>query len=76
MRHFPGFVPVVLGDGELPILLTSCLQFRLVADLLLTDRAEPAHVLQLRRHIEPGRCRRCRSHVATRLQEAGVRLAI
>lgn len=60
---------VVFGDGELPELLLTCLQFRLVADLASEGRARSSHLMQLRRHLRQGRCSACRSYLMGRLSE-------
>jgi len=60
---------VVFGDGELPELLMTCLQFRLVADLASEGRARSSHIMQLRRHLRHGDCRSCRSYLMGRLSE-------
>lgn len=63
------FAVVVFGDGELPELLLTCMQFRLVADLASDGRAFPSQVMQLRRHLRDGRCPSCRGHLLGRLSE-------
>jgi hypothetical protein len=63
------FSVVVFGDGELPELLLSCMQFRLVADLAADGRARSTHLMQLRRHLRQGRCAPCRSYLVGRLTE-------
>jgi hypothetical protein len=63
------FSVVVFGDGELPELLLTCMQFRLVADLASEGRARPSHVMQLRRHLRQGRCSACRGYLMGRLSE-------
>lgn len=60
---------VVFGDGELPELLLTCLQFRLVADLASEGRAGSSHLMQLRRHLRQGSCSRCRGYLMGRLSE-------
>jgi hypothetical protein len=63
------FSVVVFGDGELPELLLSCMQFRLVADLAADGRARSTHLMQLRRHLRQGRCAACRGYLMGRLSE-------
>jgi hypothetical protein len=63
------FSVVIFGDGELPELLLTCMQFRLVSDLASAGRARPTHVMQLRRHLQHGRCVRCRGYLMGRLSE-------
>jgi hypothetical protein len=63
------FSVVVFGDGELPELLLTCMQFRLVADLASDGRARTSHVMQLRRHLRMGRCSGCRGYLMGRLSE-------
>ena len=65
---FDGVVVAVFGDGTLPDILLSCLQFRIVADMAVRGRAIPVHLLQLRRHLAHG-CPGCSRHVAGRLAE-------
>ena len=60
---------VIFGDGELPELLLTCLQFRLVADLASDGRARSTHLMQLRRHLRQGRCDACRAYLVGRLSE-------
>lgn len=60
---------VIFGDGELPELLLTCLQFRLVADLASDGRARSTHLMQLRRHLRQGRCDACRTYLVGRLSE-------
>jgi hypothetical protein len=60
---------VVFGDGELPELLLTCLQFRLVADLAAEGRALSTHLMQLRRHLRQGSCAACRAYLVGRLSE-------
>ena len=63
------FSVVVFGDGELPELLLSCMQFRLVSDLASEGRAGSSHLMQLRRHLRQGRCSACRGYLLGRLSE-------
>lgn len=63
------FSVVVFGDGELPELLLSCMQFRLVSDLATEGRARSGHLMQLRRHLRLGRCPSCRGYLVGRLSE-------
>jgi hypothetical protein len=63
------FSVVVFGDGELPELLLTCMQFRLVADLAADGRARSSHLMQLRRHLRQGRCSACRGYLLGRLSE-------
>ena len=68
-HHLRPLSIVVFGDGELPELLLSCLQFRLVADLASEGRARSSHLMQLRRHLRQGSCTSCRSYLMGRLSE-------
>jgi hypothetical protein len=63
------FSVVVFGDGELPELLLTCMQFRLVADLASNGQARTSHLMQLRRHLRQGRCSGCRGYLMGRLSE-------
>ena len=63
------FSVVVFGDGELPELLLTCMQFRLVSDLASSGKARTSHVMQLRRHLHQGRCGGCRGYLMGRLSE-------
>jgi hypothetical protein len=63
------FSVVVFGDGQLPELLLSCMQFRLVSDLAADGRAGSGHLMQLRRHLRHGRCAQCRGYLMGRLSE-------
>jgi hypothetical protein len=63
------FSIVVFGDGELPELLLTCMQFRLVADLAAEGRARSSHLMQLRRHLRQGNCSGCRGYLMGRLSE-------
>ncbi|HEV7678010.1 MAG TPA: hypothetical protein VGQ42_05545 [Candidatus Dormibacteraeota bacterium] len=63
------FSVVVFGDGELPELLLTCMQFRLVSDLASSGRARASHLMQLRRHLRQGRCTGCRGYLVGRLSE-------
>ena len=63
------FSVVVFGDGELPELLLTCMQFRLVADLSSEGRARSSHLMQLRRHLRQGDCAACRGYLMGRLSE-------
>jgi hypothetical protein len=63
------FSVVVFGDGELPELLLTCMQFRLVSDLASGGRARTSHLMQLRRHLHTGRCSGCRAYLMGRLSE-------
>ena len=65
----PDLAVVVFGDGRLPELLLTCLQFRLVADHAARDRASHSHLLQLRGHIDRIHCLGCRSYLMGRLVE-------
>jgi len=65
----PDLAVVVFGDGRLPEMLLTCLQFRLVADHAAEDRASRTHLLQLRGHIERIQCRGCRGYLMGRLVE-------
>ena len=65
----PDLTIVVFGDGRLPEVLLTCLQFRLVADKAAYDRASPSHLLQLKGHLDRVRCAGCRSYLAGRLVE-------
>ena len=67
-RSFPWAV-VVFGDGTLPEVLLTCLQYRLAADLFTAGRADFGHIIQLRRHVDPSGCRRCRCYLVGRLAE-------
>ena len=73
MSHGPDSLPdlavVLFGDGRLPEVLLTCLQFRLVADQAAVDRASRSHLLQLRGHIDRVRCRGCRAYLMGRLVE-------
>jgi len=66
--QLPPFAVVVFGDGQLPEVLLTCLQFRLVADLVALRRAATSHTVQLRGHINHG-CGECRGYLAGRLAE-------
>ena len=63
----PDFAVVVFGDGSLPEMLLTCLQFRLVSDLTVDARVRPQHLAQLQRHIGRERCVRCRMYLVGRL---------
>lgn len=65
----PELAVVVFGDGRLPDILLTCLQFRLVADQAADERASYSHLLQLRGHIDRIRCTGCRSYLMGRLVE-------
>ena len=65
----PDLAVVVFGDGGLPEMLLTCLQFRLVADQAAFERASASHLLQLRFHIEREECLGCRSYLMGRLVE-------
>lgn len=65
----PDLAVVVFGDGGLPEMLLTCLQFRLVADRAAYDRASRTHLLQLRGHIDRIHCVGCRSYLVGRLVE-------
>ena len=61
---------VVFGDGSLPEVLLTCMQFRLVVDKLMTPVAPPLHLMQqLRGHIERTRCPNCRGYFMGRMLE-------
>lgn len=61
---------VVFGDGTLPEVLLSCMQFRLVVDKLMTPSTPPLHLMQqLRGHIERTRCPSCRGYFMGRMLE-------
>jgi hypothetical protein len=64
----PPFAVVVFGDGELPEVLLTCLQFRLVADLVARRRVATTHLQQLHGHINHG-CRECRGYLVGRIAE-------
>jgi hypothetical protein len=66
--QLPPFAVVVFGDGQLPEVLLTCLQFRLVADLVALRRVAVSHLQQLHGHIDHG-CGECRSYLAGRLAE-------
>lgn len=68
-NHLRPLSIVVFGDGELPEVLLTCLQFRLVADLAADGRARPGQLMQLRRHLRRGRCSACRAYLMGRLSE-------
>lgn len=67
------FAVVVFGDGTLPEMLLTCMQFRLVADLSGRQRAAANHLIQLQRHIDRTRCAECRGYVLGRLVELRAR---
>jgi len=61
---------VVFGDGSLPEVLLTCMQFRLVVDKLMTPITPPLHLMQqLRGHIERTRCPSCRGYFMGRMLE-------
>jgi hypothetical protein len=61
---------VVFGDGTLPEVLLTCMQFRLVVDKLMTPSSPPMHLMQqLRSHIERTRCPSCRGYFMGRMLE-------
>jgi hypothetical protein len=59
----PAFAVVVFGDGRLPEVLLTCLQFHIVADQMVMGRAHPSHVLQLHGHVDRAGCRGCRDYL-------------
>lgn len=66
---------VVFGDGTLPEVLLTCMQFRLVVDKLMTPVAPPLHLMQqLRGHIERTRCPNCRGYFMGRMLERRITL--
>ena len=66
---------VVFGDGTLPEVLMTCMQFRLVVDKLMTPTAPPLHLMQqLRGHIERTRCPNCRGYFVGRMLERRIGL--
>lgn len=67
----PSFAVVVFGDGSLPEMLLTCLQFRLAADQTAQRVVRPQHLAQLQRHIGRGGCRSCRGYLVGRLLERG-----
>ena len=70
----PDLGVVVFGDGRLPEILLTCLQFRLAADLARAGRLSPAHAIQLVRHIGSDRCLGCRAYyIARRAGRGAVR---
>lgn len=54
-----GYAVCVFGDGALPEILLSCLQFRLAAVLAARGRATTSQLLQLHGHLVLSRCRAC-----------------
>jgi hypothetical protein len=66
----PPFAVVVFGDGRLPEVLLTCLQFRLVADLVALRRVDSGQLQQLHGHINHG-CGECRGYLVGRLTERG-----
>jgi len=66
---------VVFGDGTLPEVLLTCMQFRLVVDKLMTPEPPPLHLMQqLRGHIERTRCPTCRGYFMGRMLERRISL--
>lgn len=71
-RPLPAFAVVVFGDGRLPEVLLTCLQFRIVADQVALDRVEASHLQQLHGHLDHGACRECRGYLVGRMMERSV----